>query len=398
MSKAVDHLTRATELDGTSVAARAMLAVAYDLTGRSGEHMRIMDGLADLSADAPEDLLFLANAQLHRDTDQARKTLGRIPEEYDSALARFVRADVLAHHAVETGAMEAVEAALRDVQAARILMNAKDNGYLLGIDLWAHIVAIPLKAERGEPTEELMARADRIASDLQRYPQNSIWCLLRVMHYRYCRGDTETALSILQKAVRDGTEDYILASCASLLYETGRYDEAKEMLGREHARTDTPVAVGLAGVLATDSEYSDETLKELYEGLSATNRKYCFWTPETILVLVQDNDYVGAECERKLRTLGKEPWDVWGSSVIRFVAGKTSADAFVQEADNSRRRLCFAHYLAALRCLALRERSAGEMHFRECVKTGYYSQALDWAHAFLARLENEPNWPEKPTP
>jgi hypothetical protein len=56
---------------------------------------------------------------------------------------------------------------------------------------------------------------------------------------------------------------------------------------------------------------------------------------------------------------------------------------------------CFAHYVIAMKSLALGEREKARKHFEETAATGklvWYN--YHWAKAFLHRMNEDPKWPD----
>ena len=394
METGIEHLKRATDLDEDSVAARAMLAVAYDLCGNPGEHMQLLDELSNCPPETPEDFLFLGHAQLYRDVDQALATIRRAVEMQDSPLARLILADAETHWATVTGDVDCVESALLNVRAARIF--AKDSPYAMGIDLWAHFTAIQLRSERHESADRLLEEADRIAAALEKSDNNFLWHLLTAMYYRHCRQDPEAALRVLRKAVNNGATGPALAYYAALLYEQGDRGLAKQILEDVDGVKSTHVAMALACILAFESKGTSQDFVELYEGCGeSANRNFLSSIPEAILLFVSDGEYVQKECERRLKALGDHPGDVWARKIIEFVADPELENALLGAAMPSRRHTCTAHYLIAMKHLAQKDHDGAEEHFAACLETPTGAPSHQWSLAFLARIRGEQTSPAK---
>jgi serine/threonine protein kinase len=168
--EAVTHLERAVELMPGSVAARAMLLVAYMYVGRTEKCLALHLEIQRLSSKTPEDRLFksYANSQ-SGDLEHAINALDEMIREHPSTLARLIRADVLGNRAMETGTPADVERVLEEANAIRQAL--PDNAMALWVSLQAHLVAAAAYEESGQPakSQKAIVQAGRDADNLKRF-------------------------------------------------------------------------------------------------------------------------------------------------------------------------------------------------------------------------------------
>ena len=120
--EAVEHLEQAVRLLPQSVAARAMLVVAYGHIGEFGEANQTLREMDELSPQSSQDYLFEGYAWQMIDPKKGLPLLEEAVRRRPSALARMFRAEALFNWASETGSVADAERAVQEAEVARQLV------------------------------------------------------------------------------------------------------------------------------------------------------------------------------------------------------------------------------------------------------------------------------------
>jgi lipoprotein NlpI len=89
------------------------------------------------------------------------------------------------------------------------------------------------------------------------------------------------------------------------------------------------------------------------------------------------------------------PWRRdWYRRLLDYSCGDLSETQLIKAAGSSRYSQCEAHFFIGITKLGEGDRRAAREHFRAAVATRiFFYLDYDWSHAFLARMEKDPNWP-----
>jgi hypothetical protein len=246
-------------------------------------------------------------------------------------------------------------------------------------------VAIQLSDEHTPERNRLVAEADKLAENVDIFKGNNLWQQVRAMYYADCRGDREEALRILKQEYDGGARACTLWAYTALLYHEGESHKAWNILAESPKEGDTPHAISRAGVLAFELRGTDDDFKMLYERATVTNRRDVVWTPDVILLFVDDKKYVIENSGQQLDKLGTDSWHEWDRHVINYCARRVDDAALEEAARGCQRRLCMAHYLIGMRCISDQDWVEARRQFQLCIETEYYG--IRWVRAFLECME-----------
>jgi tetratricopeptide (TPR) repeat protein len=398
---ALVHLEKAVQALPDSVAARAVLVLAYF---DAGQMDRFYSELAKVGAMTPvtaEDHLFLGQATARFLPAQALPLLDRAIEQRDSALARLIRADVRTKYAGMTGLPEDAEQALDDVRVAQALLPG--NLAALTASLEAHLTAACAYERHQQPDKRKTAleRATRDAADLKAFPslpRRSQDVRLRYLDYV---GDEE-AIRAEYIRERPNTGGALAGRWYFLqLYRQGKFAEALEVV-EQMPRTGSELSYHLrrAFVLAYLPDGPASAFKEFQAAKNAwpggpRGRRGEFYPP-TILLFLGRKDEAAALYRDMAQAGVHSPLDRtrWYQKACEYFAGMRSADELLVGAGGSQLFLCEGHFFIGLRLLAEGDRAGARRHFEASVATRVLQfMEYDWSRAFLARMENDPTWP-----
>jgi serine/threonine-protein kinase len=381
------HLEQAVERMPDSVAARAMLALAYYHAGQGGYFEQAARELDRLTPRTPEDFLFKGQVESFTHPEQGLQTLDEAIRRRDSLIARSVRLEARANHALFTDEVGVAERALDDAHVAKAMLPG--NAVTLARSVHAHLVAAGVFAARGRPERSRAAveQAGRDARALESFPAVPPALVARFHYYDYV-GDEETALAVS----RLGIEPRLVV----MLYRRGDYAKALEAADRGVARGTGLSRVERAFILA-DLPDGPRRAAAVFEETAARD-DLGFWRlcpPMILLLLGRGTEAVQAG--RKIRSDPAliPPWyQGWYHRYLDCQCGLITEDELIQPAGTCRPKRCEAHFLIGLRHLSAGDRAGARAHFRQCAETRVFIYwDYQWARAFLRRLEQDPTWP-----
>jgi len=399
--EALVHLEKAAQALPDSVAARAVLVLAYFDAGQMDRFYLELAKVGAMTPVTAEDHLFLGQATARFLPAQALPLLDRAIEQRDCALARLIRADVRTKYAGMTGLPEDAEQALDDVRVAQALLPG--NLAALTASLEAHLTAA-CAYERHQELAKQKTALDRAARDaaalgaLPSLPRRSQAVRLYYLDYL---GDEEAirAEYIREKPKTGGTiagRWYFMQ-----LYRQGKFAEALKVL-EQMPRLGSELSYHLrrAFALAPLADGPASALKEFQAARKAwpggpRGRRGEFYPP-TILLFLGKKDEAAALYRDMAEAGVHTPLDRtrWYQKACEYFAGMRSADELLVSAGGSQWFLCEGHFFIGLRLLAEGNRAGARGHFKECVATRVLLfLEYDWSRAFLARMEADPTWP-----
>jgi tetratricopeptide (TPR) repeat protein len=389
VNSAIRHLEQAVQLVPHSVAAHAMLTMAYYHNGQTLRMQEMKQELKTLTPNSAEDFLFKGQVEtLTLPADAARmQSLDEAVRRRDSVIARVVRAKARADRALFFTDPRDAEAALEDAHIARGML--PDNPFVLSQSVYANLVAGVIYehlARQGDAKRAVeQARRDvenlgrfslpiarqscfwyfeYVGSEQQAYEMSRQGTELRLVPVLYRRGDLKQALEAAERAVVHG-------------YPLGRVE-------RGFILAELPD--GPARARATFQEAMN---------LPDDSRFYRMDAPLLLFLLGKKEEATHAS----LKVNDKEaqsPFgnDSWYHKCRDYNCGLVSADELLKAAEISRLMQCEAHFLIALHDLADRDRAGARAHFWKCADTrAFIYWDWIWARAFLKRMDEDPTWP-----
>jgi hypothetical protein len=170
--EALEHFEQAVRLMPDSVAAHALLAAAYSDVSRWSDYFQTLDKAEQLPAVTRDDYLFRGLAESVEDPDKGLRTLHEAAARGNSPVVRLIRGQVYLNIALYRGGVAAAESAIADADAARTVLD--DNPNPLTLALAARIALANACAKAGDERRraEVLARAEKDAEALKRYPDD----------------------------------------------------------------------------------------------------------------------------------------------------------------------------------------------------------------------------------
>jgi serine/threonine protein kinase/Tfp pilus assembly protein PilF len=400
---ALQHLEQAVKLSPESVAARALLARAYDAAGHWKSFLQTWHELEELSPVSPEDYLFKARTQTKRDPVRglvsAEEAVHRLP---GSSIARLALAEGQAYYAMHTAQPGDVELAVRYADTAKDMLPG--NPTALAISLRAHLVAAIVYGETKAPDRRQLAleQARRDVEALGESTTSPEGRRLRLEYFDFISEEQSDALLRECRLAREKTNyPQIAENCGGYLYRLGKFEEARDTLEQvlPQVKGLTRFHVVRGFVLA---ELPDGQAKALAAYESASREAETLlepvetMNPHLILRLFGRNRQAVEAC-RQLRDRLQRPtaWrSEWYKKLLDYDCGDLSPDQLLQAAGPFRSNQCEATFHIAMTKLAEGDREGPRTDFRQCLATGvlpYFEYR--WSRAFLARMEANPAWP-----
>jgi serine/threonine protein kinase len=396
--EAVDHLREAVKLLPESVAARSMLAVAYgNSLGQWDKYQDVMREVEQLTPRTPEDYLFKGHAEAQWDRGAGLQTLQEAFRRRPSLMAYLLRADAELNLATDltdpTRAERVAEAAVRDAEAAKRLLPG--NAFALWTSLYAHLTTAIIYGETRQPDKraQALARAEEDARALEPFSAVPDACFARFVFLRE-EGKEDTILTQLGRTSEQTGRGVAALGYALLLY---RRKEFTATLGTLEKRRGHIFFELLRPVVLAEVDGSPTRALAAYQELAALNLKG--WSRFYALLILRLLGHK-AESEALCVDFGKH-LDQFPPArrehyrlLLEYAAGKLSAGQLLRATAASRQELCVAHLYVAVTALAEGDRGRARLHFRKALATrAWIKFAYDLSWAFLARMEQDPNWP-----
>jgi serine/threonine protein kinase len=392
----IKELEQAVKLLPRSVAARALLAAAYDGFGQNEKSEQILEEISRLTPTSAEDYLFKGYATETIETGRGLPDLNEGLRQRDSPLGRAMRATARANRAIDTANLQDVEEALADANTARGM--APDNPLVLSASVNARTTAAYLYQEAGL-LEKRTAVVQEAARDVQALEPFLDFPRPAWDAYDFCRaiGASDKALAIARRSLERTGAPSAALNCLFVLYQQGKFQEALDCLNLRR-ESDLAGDTMRAFVLAELPPDGPRQALQEYEQLA---RKY-------------PGGHGQMMCARVLLFLGKKEQARQALQGIRLVAdhlspdGRTFAEALLQfrcgrlpeerllaEASTSRFKRIQAHYTIGFDRLAEGDRAGAREHIQKAVGTHDFWEQIYFysSQMFLNRLDKDPTWP-----
>jgi tetratricopeptide (TPR) repeat protein len=395
--EAVEHLEQAVKLEPQSVAARALLALAYAYGAEGAEVVerleRLLQEAGQLSPITAEDYLFLGQAQAEYDPVAGLRMLDEAIRRRDSSVARLIRAEARTWRAMDTANPVDAEAAVEDAVVAKNML--PDSPIALAASVRAHLVAASAYEAAGQPERRraVLEQAGRDAKALERFSDVPQVFEARLYYFSYV-GDEEAAFEEARRAVAQHDN-----AISNYLYVLGLYlraDFPKALETLERRRSRSGMHHASWGYILAELPDGPARALAAYRDAAKTVKRGKALYPQTVLrLLARKAEAIRASLE--LRDHGpREPnWrHGWYHRLLDYNCGLLAAEDLLKAAGPSRYNRCEAHFFIGLTLLADGDRAGARDHFQKAVATRVLTYfEYNWSRAFLTRMDNDPKWP-----
>jgi serine/threonine protein kinase len=391
---AINELEQAVKLLPTSVAARALLAMAYADSGQPERSEELIVAMQHLEPSSPEDYLFKGYAREANEPGQGLANVNEGLQRRDSPLGRALRTIARTNRAIDSGKPEDAEAAMADADVARGMR--PDNPMVLFASTYARLTAAALyqQAARPEKRKAVLQEAARDVQALEPYldQPNPIWM---IWQYYYDTDHPEKALEIARRALDRSGGSIAALSCITSLYLQGRFNVALNCLDqRRHADVIGDVS---RGFLVAELPDGPRLALDEYNQIARRHPREIGELPQpSYLLLFLGGKDRAQENFRTLRPLfaQSQGWRAFYEATRQFGCGEVSEDQYLAKANASRWQQCYAHALIGLTRLADGDRERARDHFAQAVNTrAIWLFEWNWSVMFHSRLKNDPKWP-----
>ena len=382
-----DYLIEAVKETPSSVAVRAVLALAFYHSGRFGRFEQLARELDTMTPDTPEDFLFKGHVEAIIRPERALRTLAEALHLRDSFVARSVCAEARGHVALFTDEPGVAELAVEDAQMAKRLLPG--NPFALARSVHAHLIAAGVFEVTGQAgkSQAALEQAGRDARALEPFTDVRPALVARFRYYDYV-GDEEVALAVCRRA----TEFRL----ALMLYRRGEYEQALAATDRARARGYGLTRVQRGFILAELPDGPRRAAGAFEDAVAEDDPSYHrLFAPSILLLLGRRADAVQAAWKVRNDPTVVPPWDRdWYQHRLDYLCDQITDEQLLRAAGAGRPKLCEAHFQIGLRHLADGDRAGARKHFRKCDETRVFIYwEHEWARAFLKRLEAGATWP-----
>jgi serine/threonine protein kinase len=395
---AISELEQAAKLLPDSVAARALLAAAYDDIGDATRVERLSAELRELSPSTPEDYLFKGMAREHNEPGQGVADINEGLRRGDSPLGRALRALARINRAIDTGKPEDAEEAMADADVARGMV--PDNPMVLFVSAYSRLVAAGLyqQTKQAEERQKVLKQAARDVRALDPFVEqaNPMWV---TWQYYDDVGDSVKALEVARRALNRSPGPIPAAYCAVSHYRRGEFIEALDCLDRR-PKPDL-WCDGIRCFVLAELDDGPRRALDAYDELA---RKFPQQVAgelhlNDVLLLLRRKEQARASIKPFAGATESPLWKDYYGAMYDFRRGKLSEDEFLAKTASSRWRLCRAHTIIGLTRLADGDREGAREHFTKGLHTrAIWEFAWNQCQMFLSRLDKDPNWPRQSFP
>lgn len=392
VDRAVGQLEEAAKLLPDSVAAWAMLAVAFNKSGKNGDSVRALAEATRLTATTAEDFLFRAYAESFLDPDRAMATMDVAVSMRSTPLTQLCRCEVARYHLMMFPDVERAKQAMDDIRALKRLIPA--NAFLHSISVSVHLSCLRTFEEFRLPDLRQAAFEEGMKDvrAIERLPDSGSAGIARWLFLdgtRQAEAGIESFRAFILRTNAIDSREY----AGAYFVRIGKSDETRKLLAP------------CAGITGLDF-YQVLALADLGERPAANklldqirSRKLSDWDlfNSQLLLRFLDRKEEAVAAARaflgepaKFPPVRQEPF----RHALRYCAGQTSADELVRLMNGHRGDLCNAHLCVGLTALADGDRTLATAHFDLCVKTGVYEfWPYQMALIMLARMNADQHWP-----
>lgn len=394
VAQALSILETTVDKDPSDVGAKALLAVSCLESGKHDRYLAMRKQLAEMTTPdllqsvSAEDRLLVAQAQMFGDIKRGVETVESVLRESRSALALAFHSQALMKRYYDDANEEAREMALRELDAARLLMPS--CAYLSVLELWANLPFMSVD-DRSSKYARKAVDAIKALEKFEKYPSGR--------HARACYfdfiGQVDDARREWTAVIGTSAGGYLQGYYAAFEYRNGNRDLALDLL-RTSSSESVLSMIHFGEALAMDKG-SETRAREVYkevlqkvDDLSIGPDDYV-GVPETILLLLGDTEQV----PRSLATRHKSGHTLsWQNAMFEFMAKPDMSPDLLLAAAPQAYDQVVAHKLIAFRYLSRGDVDLAEDHLAKCVKAFHWQPDAYWANAFLSRLRADTAWRE----
>ena len=341
-----DYLQEAAKETPSSVAVRAVLALACYHSGWFSRFEQLAGELDTMTPDTPEDFLFKGQVEaIIRPPERALRTLAEALRRRDSFVARSVCAEARAHVALFTDEPGVAELAVEDAQMSKRLLLG--NPFALARSVHAQLIAAGVFEATGQPgkSQAVLEQAGRDARVLEPFTDVRPALVARFRYYDYV-GDEEDALAVSRRA----TEFRL----GLMLYRRGEYDQALAATDRARARGHGLPRVERGFILAELPDGPRRATAAFEDAAAQDDPSYFrLFAPSILLLLGRRADAVQAALKLRSDPTVVPPWDRdWYEHRLDYLCDRITDDQLLRATGACRPKLCEAHFQIALWHLA----------------------------------------------
>jgi hypothetical protein len=382
-----DHLEQAVRLMPDSVAARAILAVAYYQCGQGSRFDQVSRKLDQMTPRTPEDFLFKGQAECINRPERALQTLDEAIKRRNSIISRAVRLEVRAGYALFTDDLQVAQQALEDAQAAKAMLPG--NPVALSRSVHAHLVAAAVFDKRGQPkaSKDALDQAGRDAAALEPFAAVPPALMAR-FHYFDQVGNEPAAFAVSAQAIE--------FRHAPMLYRRWHFRKALKAADRSLARGYGMAQIERGFILLELPDGPRLARQATREAAAQADAGLApLYAPMILLLLGRKFEAVEASWKLRRHPALVPPWHQgWYHRHLDFLCGRMTGEQLLQTAGRCRPKLCEAHFVIGLSRLCAGDRAGARLHFQKCAATRVFIYwDYVWARAFLERLHKDRTWP-----
>jgi serine/threonine protein kinase len=399
VNRAVEALEKAVTLTPDSVAAHALLALAYWYSFQWKSYAIHLDHAERLTPITAEDHLFKGRAQAYVDPERGLSSMDEAVRRRDSPMARLFRIEARINLALDTGNLAQAQRALDEANMAKGMLPEHPSVLLASVE--AHLVAAHALAEAGQEQKRLavLVEAENEVRSLERFPRLPQAIESRCFFLVYT-GHEDAAYTIAQRSLKEDlpslSTDWGLPW---LFFRRGDAEKALEIWEQKYDARVWAHFLVRAYLLADLPNGQASALQAFKESTAEQGRDFS-WDVTSLLLLGQRKQASEAARESRRRReerLGLSPPEVRypnAKALLDYQCGDLSPVQLLEKAGSNRRQLSDAHFFIGLTNLAEGDRAGAQNHFRQaeaCFHLRCFSYY--WSSAFRARIETNPTWP-----
>ena len=391
--EALTQFEQAVELLPQSVAAHALLAVAYGSAGRFDRSEAEMDKVETLQPITPDDYLFKGYAEGYENPALGLKTLEEAFRRRPSVIARLLRSEVRAGLAQDRGDAAEAERAAQDADAAGQLL--PDNPVPLYNGLYARLTAAYAYGSAGNLPERaaVLARARKDADALARFVHVSDAMIARWYFFRAV-GEERSVEEELRVHV-EKTGDAQVAYCYGFLfYRRGQYQEAVAMLEKCKGSELVDfvrcfILAELPGGPARARALCDQISTRDLRGWDMFNHQNVLrYLGDVVSAVELSNHYL--DQPNRFLVMRRE----YFRRSLEYAAGTLKQSAYEEAVGASYWNACNTYFTIALTLLAEGKRAEAKKYFQKNFETQCIGNVTyELSQIFLERMKQDPKWP-----
>jgi serine/threonine protein kinase len=325
----------------------------------------------------------------HFKSGQALKDIDKAIEMRDTAIARAFRPVIAATIAGRAGEVDLALAERMHASIQQAKRMLPDNKLVRLKSFHAEMGVAGWYGETNQPKmrKAALQEAGQDAQELKGI-MNCSYVMARVNYFEQI-GNTEAALQELEEASRLPETRDLVAQCALLLYEQGRYAKALGVLDEGlKVKPDNGSGQMLRIILwAEDPAVGPKEAYQRYQALMEQRKREGKSSPFDFIPLMLFG--------KKKEAADQFNLGIPALPMTKYLVGDLPEQEFLKSAGKNPMLLCGFHWVVGSARLADGDRKGAHKHFEKAVATRFYGHMLyPYARAFLARMKRDPEWPK----